>query len=77
MGWYCEKSVHMGLNSITPEKVEEVKATVEEFGCCEVSWSCTGRTLHYNLSCQLADMLPEYDFDINYQHYKCVVKKRS
>jgi len=76
MGLWCERSVHMGLNSIEPNKVEEVKMAVEEFGEVEVSWSCTGRTLHYTLALQLADMLPEYEFEIDYDHYKCICRKR-
>lgn len=77
MGLWSKYTVHMGLNSITPEKVEELKLLVEENGEAEASWGCTGRTLHYNLALQLADMLPDYDFEIDYDHYKCICRKRG
>ena len=83
MGYWDLPCVHMGLNTdhydgeLWTEKVEEFKALVEEHGAARASWSCTGRTLHHMLACHLAQACPEYDFEIDYDHYKCVGRKRK
>jgi hypothetical protein len=68
--------VSFGLNSIPKEKVKEFVEKVEEFGECEAHWACTGRTRHEMLAYQLSDLLPQYNFEIDYQDYECIARKK-
>lgn len=75
--------VNMGLNTepcdgeLWTQKVNEFKALVEKHGAARASWSCTGRTRHLMHSHQLKDACPEYDFEIDYDSYKCVGRIRK
>lgn len=68
------RAVHFGLNDIPKDKAQEFAKLVEREGCAKASWSCDGRTRHNMLSCQLANMFPQYRFDIDY-NYKCIAYK--
>lgn len=54
-------------------KIEEV---LNSEGVCKLSWGCTGRTLHACLAHQWAEAMPEYEFEIGYDMYDCIVKRR-
>lgn len=75
--------VNMGLNTepsdgeLWKQKVEEFKSLIEEHGEARASWSCTGRSRHLIHSNQLRKACPEYDFEIDYDTYKCVGRKRN
>ena len=75
--------VNMGLNTdpydgeLWEQKVAEFKALVEEHGVARASWSCTGRTRHMMHAHQLRLACPEYDFELDYDTYKCVGRKRK
>lgn len=83
MGYWDLPCVDMGLNTdpsdgqLWTEKVAEFKALVEEHGAARASWSCTGRTRHQMHASQLALACPEYDFEIDYDSYRCVGRKRK
>ena len=69
------RKVHMGFNDSPIEKIEEVRRIVESERMCEASWGVTGRTMHSILAHQLAEKLPEYQFQIGY-NYECKITKR-
>lgn len=69
-------TVHMGFNSSPKEKVDEFCKIVEEQGFCKASWGVTGRTKHMILAQELADMLPQYKFEIGY-NYDCTAYRRD
>ena len=62
-------------NGVSNDLIEEVKEALKEFDIVEVSFDVTGRTMHQLLSRQLADKMPEYDFEIDY-NYVCLVKNK-
>ena len=70
------RTVHMGFNSNEPGKVEEFIAIVEREGACNASWGVTGRTAHLILANKLRESLPQYDWEVSYEHYGCKAKKR-
>lgn len=70
------RSVHMGFNSNEEGKVEEFAAIVEREGACKATWGVTGRTMHHILACRLADLLPQYDWEIGY-NYECKAIKKA
>lgn len=57
-------------------KVAEFKEVVEKNGSARASWSCDGRTRHFTNAKQLESALPEYDFEIGYDNYMCIARKR-
>ncbi|KUG03141.1 hypothetical protein ASZ90_019481 [hydrocarbon metagenome] len=63
-------------NSVTNELVSEVKKQIELNGKCRVSFNVIGRTKHELLSGELAQILPEYHFDIGY-NYQCKITIKS
>lgn len=65
------RTVHMGFNSNEDGKVEELVSVIEREGTCKASWGVTGRTMHLMLANKLAEMLPQYDWDIDYDRYHC------
>jgi len=71
----------LNLDKYSPEpwkeKVEEFRKAVEEDGSARASWSCDGRTRHQSQSIMLAEALPQFDFDIDYQDYRCIATKRG
>ena len=69
------RTVHMGFNSNEDGKVEEFIEIVEREGACKASWGVTGRTMHQILAGQLADSLPQYDWEIGY-NYHCMATKK-
>ena len=69
------RTVHMGFNDNEPGKIEEFIEIVEREGACKASWGVTGRTYHLMLAEQLAGLLPQYNFEIDYQSYRCLAKK--
>lgn len=69
------RTVHMGFNSNDEGKVEEFIEIVEREGECLASWGVTGRTMHQYLAQQLADSLPQYDWEIGY-NYHCKATKK-
>lgn len=83
MSYWDLPRVDMGLNTdpydgeLWTQKVAEFKALVEEHGVARASWSCTGRTRHQMHAQQLAKACPEYDFEIDYDSYRCVGRKRK
>ena len=70
------RTVHMGFNSNEEGKVEEFIAIVEREGACNASWGVTGRTMHLMLANQLRASLPQYDWEVSYEHYGCKATKR-
>ena len=68
--------VHMGFNSNEDGKVEELIAVIESNGIARASWGVMGRTQHMMLAQSLEKLLPQYDFEIEYDRYLCLVKKR-
>lgn len=83
MNYWELPCVDMGLNTdssdgeLWEQKVAEFKALVEEHGVARASWSCTGRTRHVMNAHQLRLACPEYDFEIDYDTYRCVGRKRK
>ena len=69
------RTIHMGFNYNEEGKVEEFVAVVEREGACHASWGVTGRTMHMILAGQLADSLPQYDWEIGY-NYLCKATKK-
>lgn len=63
-------------NMVTDTLIQSVKEKVEELGECKVSFDVTGRTKHVMLSQQLEQKLPEYDFDIDYDRYLCLIQRK-
>lgn len=61
-------------NTEWESKKEEFRQNVEKHGICRASWSCTGRTRHEMNSCNLANELPQFDFEIDYFSYKCIAR---
>lgn len=57
------------------EKVEEFRQAVEKNGSARARWGCDGRTRHLTNSMQLQAALPEFEFDIDYDSYRCIAKK--
>lgn len=52
---------------------QRIIEVVETEGECALNWGCTGETLFNCLSCQWADTLPQYRFEIG--RYECHVFK--
>ena len=71
-----ERTVHVGFNDTPPEKEEEIKRILESEGVCHASWGVTGRTMHSILAANLAQKMPEYQFEIG-SNYKCRITKRQ
>ena len=71
------RTVHMGFNSNEDGKIDELIAVVEREGGCKASWGVTGRTSHELLAKKLKELLPQYDFEIDYDMYHCIVTKRE
>lgn len=53
---------------------DEIIATVEADGACELNWSCSGETRFTMHSMQWARAMPEYRFEVG--RYSCKVYKR-
>lgn len=75
------ETVHMGINTTKGDPEwenlkDKIRKIVERDGICRASWSCEGRTRHVWQSQILADDMPEYDFDIDYDSYKCEIRKK-
>lgn len=70
-------SIHMGFNSNEDGKMEKLIEVVESNGIARASWGVTGRTRHMMLAQSLEKLLPQYDFEIEYDRYLCLVKKRG
>lgn len=62
-------------NYVSDQLIEEVKEALKEYDTVEVSFDVTGRTMHQMLSNQLANRMPEYEFEIDY-NYICIVKNK-
>lgn len=71
------RSLSMGFNSNEDGKVDEFITIVEREGACKAFWGVTGRTMHLMLAQQLAAQLPQYEFELDYDLYKCIGKKRT
>ena len=71
------RTVHMGFNSNEDGKIDELIGIVEREGGCKASWGVTGRTAHVILAKKLQELLPQYDFEIDYDSYLCVVTKKE
>lgn len=71
------RTVHMGFNSNEDGKIDELIEIVEREGGCKASWGVDGRTAHQLLALQLKELLPQYDFKIDYDMYLCVVEKKN
>lgn len=71
------RTVHMGFNSNEDGKIDELIEIVEREGGCKASWGVTGRTAHELLAQKLRDLLPQYDFEIDYDMYLCIVMKKK
>ena len=52
---------------------DEIIATVEAEGACELNWSCTGATLFDCLAYNWSKAMPQYRFEI--ARYSCKVYK--
>lgn len=64
-------------NTVTDELVKLTKEKCEEVPEVHVSFDVIGRTCHLQLACQLeAKLGKDYDVDIDYMMYKCLVKRR-
>lgn len=76
------KTVHFGLNldkydgQAWLDKVEEFRKVVEEEGEAKASWGCMGRTRHQMNAMMLKDELPQFEFEIDYDSYKCIARKK-
>ena len=70
------RTVHMGFNSNEEGKLDELVEIVESEGICNASWGVSGRTAHVLLAQKLEKLLPQYEFEIDYDMYRCTVKKR-
>lgn len=76
------KTIHMGLNTEpdSSEKAMELRKkiveTMNKFGECRLSWSCTGRTRHSMHAHQWRQAFPEYYFEIG-DNYECYVTTRD
>lgn len=75
------ETVHMGINTTKGDPdweylKDKIREIVERDGICRAMWSCTGRTRHQWQSEVLAADMPEYNFDIEYDDYKCEIRKR-
>lgn len=71
------RTVHMGFNSNEDGKIDELIEIVEREGKCKASWGVTGRTAHELLAEKLKNLLPQYDFEIGYEMYLCLVMKKQ
>lgn len=67
--WENSKKKSLELN-------RQIIEAVERDGEVQLSWGCTGRTLHEILAHQWADAMPAYDFEIGY-NYHCVVRTKK
>lgn len=75
------ETVHMGINTTKGDPDWEnlknnIRKIVERDGICRASWSCEGRTRHQWQSKVLAADMPEYQFIIEYDTYKCEIRKK-
>lgn len=75
------ETVHMGINTTKGDPDWEnlknkIRKIVERDGICRASWSCEGRTRHQWQSEVLAADMPEYQFIIEYDTYKCEIRKK-
>ena len=77
------KVIDMGLNTTKGDPkwdslVAEFKATVEEAGEAQASWSCTGRTRHEWQSHMLQEELQDepWEWEIDYWSYLCIARKK-
>lgn len=55
---------------------DEIIECVEKNGECSLSWSCTGRTRHVMHAEQWKEAMPQYNFEIDYDSYGCIVRKK-
>lgn len=75
------ETVHMGINNTKGDPEWEnlknkIRKIVERDGICRASWACEGRTRHQWQSEVLAADMPEYQFTIEYDTYKCEIRKK-
>ena len=75
------ETVHMGINTTKGDPDWEnlknkIRKIVERDGICRASWACEGRTRHQWQSEVLAADMPEYQFIIEYDTYKCEIRKK-
>jgi len=68
-------TIYFGLNTISDEKIKEFTETVNNEGAAKASWSVTGRTKHQMLAQELANKLPQFKFEIDYDSYSCIATK--
>lgn len=73
--------VHMGINTTKGDPEwenlkDKIRKIVERDGICKASWACEGRTRHQWQSEVLAEDMPEYKFNIEYDTYKCEIRKK-
>ena len=71
------RSLSMGFNRNDEGKVDEFVAIVEREGACKAFWGVTGRTMHLMLAQQLAAQLPQYEFELDYDLYLCIARKKG
>lgn len=71
------RTVYMGFNSNEEGKVDEFIDIVEHEGACYASWGVAGRTAHKTLALKLEAQLPQYEFEIDYDLYRCLARKRA
>lgn len=58
-------------NRVSDKLINQIKESVEINGICDVSFNVVGRTKHLLLSKELEKRLPEYNFNIDYDLYRC------
>lgn len=80
--WYSPELYGMGLNknpnSPDWEKtLNEIRELMNEDEVLRVSWSCSDRASHFQYAKQLEAALPEFEFDIEYDNYKCAIMRRD
>lgn len=63
-------------NCVDDDLIQEVREEMKHNDRVDVCFNVIGRTLHQMLSYQLAEKLPEYNFDIEY-NYKCTITKKD
>lgn len=75
------KTIDFGLNTDKYDGdkwntlVEAFRQAVEADGCAHASWDCEGRTRHYSNAKMLEEALPQFNFFIEFNSYKCVAFK--
>lgn len=74
------KFIHMGSfnrpdDSAWKDRIRKIRNTVETYGIAKASWNCPSRGIHKALASQLREALPEYKFEIDYDLYKCLIRK--